>query len=129
MDEKELKNYFESIDFLPLGKKIAKLGEAIGIARKVGKRKRVEIPEELKFLFGLDLRELNKVIALLHTKHEEEIRKFREMQAVFGEYNAKISDEQIKSISYPDEVITHEYGMDLYCFRSKRMKKWYKDNV
>ncbi len=130
--KKELQEYFESIDFLPVGEKIKNLSIAIGLARKIGKGDKADATAGLEFLRQLGRKELNEAIKSLSIKQGEEVKKLAEMQVIFKRYCSKIKEAQIKAISYPDDVkrleVMGSVGLAVY-FTSGGMENWFKKNI
>ncbi len=113
MNEKEMQDYFESIDFLPLGEKIANLNRAIKTARNAGDSNRVRV---------------------LRKKRAREVEKLEEMRRIFNEFNAKMSASKLTAISYPDGVEVWKVDSKItpqtfFYFSCSGMKKWYGQNA
>src|SRR3989338_7819850 len=142
--EKNLQNFFESIDFLPQGEKIAELKKAISIANKSDFDWESDGESEFDFLRLLKPKEIRRVIEEVEKQKNSEIKKFEEMRAVFKEFHSKISDKQIMEISHPaglDVRITEtkgdhfaitdkltEGGMNYFFFTSTGMNRWFREN-
>ena len=119
MPTAELKKFLEEIDFLPMGEKLKQLSNAIAEKRRGGNGENV---------------------AILRKKMKEERQKLWEMQEIFREFNAKITEGQISSISYPDGLKRKDAKSFLPSFRggfarkigyytSGRMEGWFAKNI
>jgi len=119
MPTAELKKFLEEIDFLPMGEKLKQLSNAIAEKRRGGNGENV---------------------AILRKKMKEERQKLWEMQEIFREFNAKITEGQISSISYPDGLKRKDAKSFLPTFRggfarkigyytSGRMEGWFTKNI
>ena len=129
MQEENLEIYFESIDFLPLGEKIADLNKAIEATRTIRKKRTAKVLEKFRFLKKAKPEELERAAGLLRKKLKDEVEKMEEMQAVFREFNSRIKNSRIKAIAYPDGIRIHESQdskfRPMFYFTSSGMAMWY----
>ncbi|HIK02685.1 TPA: hypothetical protein H1012_02470 [archaeon] len=119
----ETEQFFEEIDFLPIGEKLNKIRAKIGELKNLAKE-------------SAEKKQINEAIVELRKKEELEIHKLNEMRAIFKKFHAKINDEKLKAISCPAGLkiakFGNAHGMEnsyFFVFTSERMEEWYKKKL
>ena len=149
---KQTKDFLESIDFIPIGRKIwilKKILEALAIIRRGGQSPLPKAARGAEFLLELDRKSMAESFNLLKKAYEKEKQKFEDMQSTFKRWHADITKKELESVSVPNgcEIISEAEKEDAtllkslknregtiksgrqYYFTFKGMKTWINENT
>ncbi len=127
--EDKLNELFYKLDFDSIGNKLSEYSKIIEILKKEknGKISKDGIPEKYKFLIDLDKKDAKEAYKKVKQKNKLAVKQYKELKAIFKEWNTDISDNKLNSIAYPEGFEIKKDG-DLYSATCNLMDKWYKEN-
>ena len=121
------KQFLETLEFTPIGKKIGILGTLLKLLKRPSQRV-PRLVEPAKFLLTYGPKEREEIAKVIAKYNRKQVNLYRDMIRTFKEWNTEITKSQISKISVPESTKVFFYNGAIF-FTFKKMWKWINENT